>query len=394
MTGQIADRVSALLSAFEGSVGPVTESRALPPEMYASDQVFELEREAIFARDWLCVGRVDQVPEPGDYRTVTIAGEPLIVTRGRTGDIRVLSAVCQHRGMIVVEGSGSCNKFTCPYHHWSYGLDGRLLGAPAMERSAGFDKADHGLPSLAVEIWNGFVFASMEPNPTPLAPTLKKVDELLANYRLADTVTREGITLQDLPWNWKVMMENFNDPYHASRLHGPLQTFAPSHMNDYLDWDDGDGAVVRVQRFTHPDGSFNPTQKALMPVFPHLTDEERSRGMFVLIPPTLALAVVPDEIAYFIISPQSAGTITIHISYCFDAGALEHPLFEQLFAMAEAGVDNFNREDIYADRMVQVGLRSRFAPRGRYSYQEETLRQLNRWLKVRYERYLDAESRA
>lgn len=383
-----AAALSRLVADFDASGGPVTESRALPPELYTSADAWALEQDAIFGREWLCVGREDQVPEPGDYRTITIAEEPLIVARDKDGEIRVLSAVCQHRGMVVTEGSGTCSKFTCPYHHWSYALDGRLLGAPAMERSVGFDKADHGLPSLRVERWNGFIFASMDPNARPLAPSLAKVDELLKPYRLSDTVTREGITLPDLPWNWKVMMENFNDPYHASRLHGPLQTFAPSHLNEYLEWDDDDGAVARIQGFTHVDGSFNPTQRCLMPVFPGLSDEDRRRGMFILIPPTLALAVVPDEIAYFIISPQGPGSITIHISYCFDKGALEHPLFEQLFAMAEAGVDNFNREDIYADRMVQVGLRSRFAPRGRFSYQEEPVRQFSRWLQVRYRNHL------
>jgi hypothetical protein len=102
------------------------------------------------------------------------------------------------------------------------------------------------------------------------------------------------------------------------------------------------------------------------------------------VPPMLALAIVPDEIAYFIVKPQSANTITIDIQYCFDKSALEDPMFEFLFEAAEAGVDNFNREDVYADMMVQRGLNSRFGPRGRYSWQEGTLPQFNRWLVQRY----------
>src|SRR3546814_1577463 len=94
------------------------------------------------------------------YRASTVIDEPLLLTRDRDGELRVLSAVCQHRGMVVAEGTGSCSKLTCPYHHWSYALDGRLLGAPAMERSEGFDKGEHGLPSLPMEVWNGFVFTS------------------------------------------------------------------------------------------------------------------------------------------------------------------------------------------------------------------------------------------
>lgn len=376
-----------LLESFEPSTRDVNEACLLPPVIYTSDEFYEFEREAIFARDWLCVGRADQVPEPGDYYAITVADEPLLVVRDKDGAVRVLSAVCQHRGMVVAEGSGQCSKFTCPYHHWSYALDGRLLGAPAMERAVGFDKSQYPLPSLAVEIWHGWIFCSMQPDPAPLAPTLCELDPLLEHYQLDVAKTLPGKVLPDLPWNWKVMMENFNDPYHASRLHEPLQTFAPSGMSDFFDWRPDMNHISRVQHFTQIDGSFNPTMKCLLPVFPQLTEAERTRGMFVLIPPTLAIAIVPDEIAYFIIRPQGANAITIDIGYCFHPSALEVPLFEQLFAAAEAGVDNFNRQDVYADMMVQRGLRSRFGPRGRYSWQEGTLPQFNRWLVDRYRRH-------
>jgi phenylpropionate dioxygenase-like ring-hydroxylating dioxygenase large terminal subunit len=376
-----------LLDSFEPSVRDVNEACLLPPVVYTSEEFYAFEREAIFAREWLCVGRVDQLPEPGDYFTVTIAEEPLIVVRTKEREIRVLSAVCRHRGHLVAEEKGNCTKFTCPYHHWMYGLDGRLLGAPAMERAVGFDKADFPLPSLKVEIWQGFIFCNMDPDAPALHPALAELDTHLEHFDLPSATTLEGKTLPDLPWNWKIMMENFNDPYHASRLHEPLQTFAPSGMSDFFDWRDEMGHVSRVQHFTQIDGSFNPTMKCLMPVFPRLTNEERKRGMFVLIPPTLALAIVPDEIAYFVIRPQDANTITIDIGYCFDSSALQVPLFKELFAAAEAGVNNFNVQDVYANMMCQRGLRSRFGPRGRYSWQEGTLPQLNRWLVQRYRKH-------
>ena len=301
-----------------------------------------------------------------------------------------MTAVCRHRGMVIAQDSGNCRRFTCPYHHWTYGLDGSLLGTPAMDRAVGFDRSEHPLPQLKVEIWQGFIMANFDHGARPFGPTMTKIDAMLANYGLETTTTLEGKTIPDLPWNWKVMMENFNDPYHASRLHGPLQTFAPSHLNDFLPWDDDDGAVGRIQHFTHIDGSFNPTQRCILPVFANLTDEQRKRGGFVLIPPTLALAIVPDEVAYFIISPQDTGHITINIGYCFESSALEDPMFEYLFDAAEAGVNNFNVQDIYADEMTQKGLNSHFAPRGRYSWQEETLVQFNRWLVRRYRQHWPA----
>lgn len=373
-----------LLASFDDSTGPVDEARLLPPVLYTSPEFFEFERRAIFQREWLCVGRADQLAEPGDYRCITIAGEPLIVVRDADGELRVMSAVCRHRGMVLAEGSGNCRRFTCPYHHWSYGLDGKLLGTPAMDRAVGFDPAEHGLVELKTELWQGFVMANFDPGAAPFGPTMAKIDAMLENYGLETTTTLEGKTIPGLAWNWKVMMENFNDPYHASRLHGPLQTFAPSHMNDFLDWDDDDGAIGRIQHFTDMDGSFNPTKRCLLPVFANLTEDQRRRGGFVLIPPTLALAIVPDEVAYFIISPDGPGHITIHIGYCFESSALNDPMFEYLFEAAEAGVNNFNVQDIYADEMTQKGLNSHLAPRGRYSWQEETLVQFNRWLVKRY----------
>jgi phenylpropionate dioxygenase-like ring-hydroxylating dioxygenase large terminal subunit len=381
-----------VVDAFDHSTCDVNEAGILPPILYTSDEFFAFEKEAIFGHDWLCVGRVDQVPAPGDWYGFDIADQPLLVVRDKDGDIRVLSAVCQHRGMVVAEGKGNCTTFQCPYHHWTYALDGRLLGAPAMDRAIRFDRTDYGLPSLPVEIWQGWIFTSFDAAPSPLGPGLVELDLPLAGYQLDRAVTRAGKTLTDLPWNWKVMLENFNDPYHASRLHGALQTFAPSGMSDFFDWREDMQHVSRIQHFTHMDGSFNPTQRCLLPVFPALTEQDRMRGMFALVPPTLAIAVVPDEVAYFIVRPQDVNTISIDIGYCFHPSQLETPLFDKLFEAAQAGVDNFNIQDVYADSRVQRGLHARFGPHGRYSWQEGTLPQFNRWLVKRYRQYWPAPS--
>src|SRR5947207_1787301 len=124
-----------LRASFAESARPVVEARLLPPVCYTSPEFFDFEMRTIWSRDWLAVGRESQIPNPGDFLTVTMAGEPLIVVRDKTGEIHVLSAVCRHQGMILADGGGNCTTFTCPYHLWTYALDGRLLGAPAMERT-------------------------------------------------------------------------------------------------------------------------------------------------------------------------------------------------------------------------------------------------------------------
>lgn len=371
-------------AAFEAATRPVNEAGILPPILYTSTEFHAFEKDAIFGRDWLCVGRTAQVPEPGDWYQITLLDEPLLVVRDLAGEINVLSGVCRHRGMVLAEGKGNCRKFLCPYHHWSYALDGRLLGMPEMEQAVDFDRKQHGLPSLPVEIWQGFIFCRFKEEGEPLAPGLHKLTGLLEHFDLDNCHTKLGTTYEDLPWNWKVMLENFNDAYHAHRLHAGIGDHVPGDNARFLEWDEADNHVTRLNYFTHIDGSFGPTRKTLLPVFKRLTQDERHRAMFALVPPSLGLAVTPDCITYFIVNPKAAGLIDIHIGYCMDPSAPGEPLFDLLLRDMEAGVNDFNVQDIHADTMVQKGLRSRFGPNGRYSWQEETLQQFNRWLVKRY----------
>lgn len=373
-----------MLQSFESSILPTDEAHTLPPEIYTSEEFFAFEKEAIFGRDWLCVGRTSQVAEPGDYFTITLLEEPLIIAKGKDGQIRAMSGVCQHRAMTVADDCGSCTTFTCPYHHWVYGLDGRLLGAPAMHLTKDFQKSDFGLPQLQVELWQGFIFVSFDPDAEPLAPTLSKTEELLRNYELEDGVSPYIRQYPGMPWNWKVMFENFNDGYHANKLHQGIHDFCPSENAEFTGWSDDDGCVVRTNRFIHIDGGFNPMNKAILPIFPSITEEERWRVGFALVPPNLMFGLAPDQVFYFLLNPTSAGTIDLQIGYVFHPKALEHPLFDMLFEQSESGVRIIVEQDIDATTKVQQGLRSRFAPRSRYSWQEEAQRQFNRWLVNRY----------
>ena len=376
-----------LLASFESSIDTFENSDTLPAEIYTSEEFLDFERRALFDHEWLCVGLASEIPRPGDWFTKTVNGEPVIVVRGKDGEVRALSAVCQHRAMQVCEGAGNDTKFTCPYHHWSYGLDGRLLGAPAMERTGDFDKSDWGLPRLRLEIWNGFVFVNFDEEAEQLAPTLSRYAPYLEHYDLENSICPGTFTLEGLPWNWKVMFENFNDGYHANRLHKYVQDFCPSDKSSFpVPWDDASNVIFREAGYVHLDAGFNPTHKALLPVYPQLTEEERWRSTFALIPPTLCVGTAPDQAFFFIVRPITAGTIDIEVGYLFHPTAVDHPLFDQLLEASDAGVQVFIRQDQDATTKVQAGLSSRFAPRGRYSWQEESHVQFNRWLFGRYSR--------
>jgi phenylpropionate dioxygenase-like ring-hydroxylating dioxygenase large terminal subunit len=220
---------------------------------------------------------------------------------------------------------------------------------------------------------------------------LSRYEPFLERYDLANAVCPGTFTLHDRPWNWKVMFENFNDGYHANRLHQYVQDFCPSNLSAFpVPWDDDSNVVFRVGGYTHPDGGFNATHHAIMPVFPGLTDEERTRSTFALIPPTLCLGTAPDQAFFFLVRPTGPETIDIEIGYIFHPSALEDPLFEHKLKLVDVGVQVFVEQDTDATTKVQQGLRSRFAPRGRYSWQEESHVQFNRWLVKRYRRGSDA----
>jgi phenylpropionate dioxygenase-like ring-hydroxylating dioxygenase large terminal subunit len=353
--------------------------------VYTSDEFLEFERSAIFDHEWLCVGLASRIPEVGDWFTAEVNAERLIITRDKEGGIRALSAVCQHRAQAICEGSGNSTTFKCPYHHWTYGLDGRLLGAPAMERTEGFEKKDWGLPVLLVEEWQGFVFVNFDAEAAPLAPTLRRYEPYLEHFDLPNCRATDTVVLEDLPWNWKIMFENFNDGYHANRLHQFIQDFCPSELSSFpVPWEDESNVVFREAGYLHIDAGFNATHRALYPVFPDLTTEERMRSTFALIPPTLCLGTSPDQAFFFIVRPRTAGTIDVEIGTLLHPDTFEHPMFGQLEEMAAAGIQMFVEQDQDATARVQLGLRSRFAPRGRYSWQEESHIQFNRWLVKRY----------
>ncbi len=375
-----------LFDSMGASIKPVDEAQMLPPSCYVDAQFFEFEKDAIFAREWLCVGRQEWVAAPGDYFTAMHIGEPIVVVRGRDGVIRAMSTVCQHRAMLVAEGRGNTRGFVCPYHHWVYGLDGRLIRAPAMERTCDFDKKDVRLPGLKVEIWQGFVFVNFDPEAAPLAPRLTKVSEVLENYDLASADTSMETEETTFPWNWKVMFENNNDGYHANRLHaGPIHDIAPSDLSLFPDdLPDDTAGYYRHNGTTHPDASFNPTLRALLPIFPKLTAEDRNRLLFANVPPSLSLIIRSDLVAFIILQANSHDTITARRGWLAAPGASNEPLFEERLKVNLSTSAEIAAQDTHVDSLIPIGLRSRFAARGRYSWQEKAQREFNNWLVKRY----------
>ena len=194
------------------SVDPA-RATGLPGVAYTDPSVLEAERERVLRAGWLPVARIDQLANPGDYACTDVAGAPVVALRDGAGTLRVLSAICRHRGMPVVSGEGRTDVLTCPYHLWRYGLDGALLSAPAMRGSEVFNPKDRRLPELRSEAWGGWLWVNADGGAGPLAESLLALSDRLAPLA-PETMTTVGVIEMESPWNWKVMVENFLESYH------------------------------------------------------------------------------------------------------------------------------------------------------------------------------------
>jgi phenylpropionate dioxygenase-like ring-hydroxylating dioxygenase large terminal subunit len=196
----------------------VNSSTTLPPSLYTDPAVFARERDTIFRRDWIAVARSEWLAAPDSYLACDLVGDPIVLTRDGRGELRAFSNVCLHRACPVASGRGHATQLTCPYHRWTYALDGRVKGTPLMDRAQAFDRSALRLAPLAVAEWLGWVFVNADADAAPLAPRLTALHDLLAPYgvetmRICRTLRFES------RWNWKVMVENFMESYHHMGAH-------------------------------------------------------------------------------------------------------------------------------------------------------------------------------
>lgn len=197
---------------------PFERATAMPKSVYTSPDFAALEEAHILAKEWLCAGRADALPNPGDYLTMDISGEPIIVLRDRDGALRGLSNVGRHRMSTFLEGRGNVRSIVCPYHAWTYNLDGSLRGAPAMDLNEGFCKSEIKLPEVRVRDWLGWILVTLNREAPEPQEALKDVEALVGYLDMASY--REAFR-EEFDWNtnWKVLAENFMESYHLPVCH-------------------------------------------------------------------------------------------------------------------------------------------------------------------------------
>ena len=342
---------------------PFERARAMPKSVYTSAEFAALEQTHIFARDWLCVGRADALHSPGDYLTTEISGEPVIVLRDREGQLRGLSNVCRHRMSTLLEGRGHVRAITCPYHAWTYNLDGSLRGAPAMTLNESFCKDAIALPQIRVENWLGWIMVTLNPDAPSPSVALAGVADLVG-YLGMETYTETF--REEFRWatNWKVLAENFMESYHLPACHAGTI-----------------GGSCDLALMTCPEGSdaFNYhwiLKNDLVPLaLAHpsnsdLTGDQRRITWLLAIYPALLITLTPGYFWYLCLTPDGPG----HVKVLFGGGMspdwIADPAAAQHLVAVKALLDEVNVEDKGCTERVFRGLVAGLSAPGPLSHLE------------------------
>lgn len=284
------------------------EAWSMPKSYYTDENVLALERAHLFAKEWICVGRVEEVPKPGDYMAFMLCNEPIVVVRGEDNNIRAMSNVCRHRGALLAEGRGNNSRLVCPYHHWSYDLEGKLAGAPRMEAHKTFDKSNCRLPQFPTEEWNGFLFVCLAEDPPPLAPRLAPLAKLIHNYHVEQM---KMLYVANEIWhtNWKCLIENFMEGYHLSPLHKTtLHLVNPTRLCTHL---------PTGENYFGYNAGYSPDLPRSQKGHPDLTDAEADNCVMFAIPPGLVSGIGGDYSSFICIQPETASRVRAKLGLIF-----------------------------------------------------------------------------
>ncbi len=359
---------------------------SMPPTAYCSQELFELEAEHLFYGGWVLAGRADQILNPGDYMCIDVLDEPIVLCRDRQSKIRALSRVCRHRWMEVCSGHGNTGAFVCPYHAWTYELDGRLRHAPEMQKTEDFAPERIRLPGVRSALWEGFVFVNISGDAEPIEDALHGASKELAGYDLTNWVTVHSIDLGEAPWDWKVFMDN-GEIYHHLMLHretaeprspanlavtGALAEdyfllYGPASPEILVEASDGKPAMPS---YLEQVGGWAPSR---------LSDRQRTSATYFYPYPNYVVALWVNFGIFFRVMPLAAGRSHLMLDYMVPGEFAHHPDLPAALERATTAFGIVHGEDTVACTAVQRAVRSRFAEPGRLSYLEEHNQAFAQW---------------
>lgn len=346
----------------------------LPAEWYVGAEIFAREQERIFGREWLCVGREESIANAGDFFTVERAGESLIVTRDNLGRVHAFYNVCRHRGTrICATASGHFQgSIQCPYHAWTYALDGELRVARNMAEVAGFDRTQYPLREASVALWEGFVFVSLSPS-AAFEETFAPLIGRFAHWNVGKLAAARSLTYE-LACNWKLIFLNYSECYHCPLVHPQLDKLSPSDSgrNDLSEGPflggyselraSGTALTMSGHRSRSPIGTVDGA--------------DLDRVYYYTIFPSLLFSLHPDYVMVHYVKPIAPDRTEVICAFLFDREAIARPDFNPSDAVDFW--DLTNRQDWRVNELTQLGLRSRAYSPGPYSNAEGLLSAFDR----------------
>jgi choline monooxygenase len=354
----------------------------LIPDAYTSQAFFDIERERVFAKSWIAVGFVSRIENPGDVIVAEVAGRSIIVARNGSGELRAFHNVCRHRATkLLDEGCDAVRRIRCPYHSWTYDLDGNCLGTPLFEGSdipdgqrgifdtsdtKGFDKADHSLLSVRVDSWGFLVFVNLDPDAEPLAEQLGDLPERFSGYRLGEWRAARTKTYEASA-NYKLLGENFMEYYHLPWVHPELVKV--SRMEDHYRWQ---GPGMYTGMCTTPVSQNTDTGGWQgLPPLGSLGEEDAESGRFVWLFPNTAVVVLPNHAFVIVARPEGPGRTVEETTLLAHPESIESPGSEDALDQLARFWDLVNLQDIEIVERVQQGASNPAYEGGRMCYKFE-----------------------
>lgn len=384
---------------------PLSRASTIPRQAYTSEAFFAWETANVLKKEWQCVAHVSQIPAAGDFLNLDLMGEPLVVVRGKEGAVRVLSRVCPHRAMDIMPegfgydghgpaevraGSPHCGHtrlFLCPYHAWTFELDGKLKACPEMHEAEAFSREEMGLAQYRSAVWNGFIFVNLDGTAGPFEKGMEEITEDLAPYALEKmkvVVAREW----DCEFNWKVLVENFMESYHHLGIHHKtLQPMMPArntwtererrrYVRCHLPYK---AEVLRQVAEREAKGAADLG----FPVLQGLREEQKKEWALFLIHPSMLLATTEDRVIWYRIQPLGPDRITLLTTTLAAPEVPDLPGAEAMIAAQAEMLYAFHLEDMEVCTAVQRGLYADAWKPGRLSHLEMPVWLFHRYLAAR-----------
>ncbi len=349
----------------------------LPGKYYHSQEIFKEEVEKIFYKFWLYACREEEIASPGDYRLIQVVDESIILVRDKSNEIRAHFNVCRHRGTQLCsepKGNFKARSIQCPYHAWTYALDGQLLSAPLMQEGYGFNKADCALHQAAVHTWEGFVFINLAKEPVPFEEQMAALIGKFADWKMSELRIARTIRYE-LNCNWKLILQNYQECYHCPGVHPLLTKLTPVQSAQH---DISDGAVIGgFMDLSKTRGSMTMNGEAAAPPICNVSGDDLQRIYYYSIFPSMLLTPHPDYVMFHHITPVGTEKIINLCFWLFRPEVINDPNAQAGINSAVEFWDLTNKQDWMVCEQMQIGTRSHRFDRGYYSGREDILHQLD-----------------